>query len=143
VELVCDRLWIVADNACHAFEGDLSDYRNQLAESRRAQRRATRDAGDELPENSASNRKDARRERAQQRAATADLRKAVRDHEQLIEKLTAKKEALETKLADPDVYEGSTAKLMELQVRHADIKAQLTKTEETWFELSERLEVTE
>ncbi len=143
VELVCDRLWIVADSACQAFEGDLGDYRDQLTESRRAQRRASREASGEAPPTSAENRKEARRERAQQRAATAELRKAVRDHEHLIEKLGAKKDTLEKRLADPEVYEGPTAKLMELQVRHADIKTKLSETEEAWLELSERLELTQ
>jgi ATP-binding cassette subfamily F protein 3 len=139
VELVCDRLWLVADGGCHAFEGDLTDYRDMLTESRRARRRADKDET-EAPETSAASRKDARRERAQQRAATADLRKSVKDHERRIEKLTADIEALERRLAEPGVYEGPTATLMDLQLRHADFKAKLAETEEAWLELSERLE---
>jgi len=139
VELVCDRLWLVADGGCHAFEGDLTDYRDMLSESRRARRRADKDET-EAPETSAASRKDARRERAQQRAATADLRKSVKDHERRIEKLSADIEALERRLAEPGVYEGPTATLMDLQLRHADFKAKLAETEEAWLELSERLE---
>jgi len=139
VELVCDRLWLVADGGCHAFEGDLTDYRDMLTESRRARRRADKDET-EAPETSAASRKDARRERAQQRAATADLRKSVKDHERRIEKLSADIEALERRLAEPGVYEGPTATLMDLQLRHADFKAKLAETEEAWLELSERLE---
>lgn len=139
VELVCDRLWLVADGGCHAFEGDLTDYRDMLTESRRAKRRADKD-DTEAPETSAASRKDARRERAQQRAATADLRKSVKDHERRIEKLTADIEVLERRLAEPGVYQGPTAKLMDLQLRHADFKAKLAETEEAWLELSERLE---
>jgi ATP-binding cassette subfamily F protein 3 len=139
VELVCDRLWLVADGGCQAFEGDLSDYRDMLTESRRAKRRSEKADADE-PETSAASKKEARRERAQQRAATADLRKSVKDHERRIEKLSADIEALEQRLASPEVYEGPTAKLMELQLRHADFKAKLAEAEEAWLDLSERLE---
>ncbi len=139
VELVCDRLWLVADGGCQAFEGDLSDYRDMLTESRRAKRRSEKADADE-PETSAASKKEARRERAQQRAATADLRKSVKDHERRIEKLSADIEALEQRLSSPEVYEGPTAKLMELQLRHADFKAKLAEAEEAWLDLSERLE---
>jgi ATP-binding cassette, subfamily F, member 3 len=141
VELVAERLWVVADGGCQPFDGDLNDYRKQLTESRRAQRRAQREESRPPSSNSGSNRKEARRERAQQRAANAELRKSVRDHEKQIEILTMQREALEQRLADPEVYGGSTTKLMELQLRHSDTKAKLTATEETWLALSERLEV--
>jgi ATP-binding cassette subfamily F protein 3 len=110
-----------------------------LTESRRAKRRSEKADADE-PETSAASKKEARRERAQQRAATADLRKSVKDHERRIEKLSADIEALEQRLASPEVYEGPTAKLMELQLRHADFKAKLAEAEEAWLDLSERLE---
>jgi len=140
VELVCDRLWLVADGRCAAFDGDLSDYRTRLLDERRQKRRAQRES-DEIPaENTASNRKAQRRERAEQRAATADLRKAVRDHEKKMEKLAAEQAALEQRLADPEVYEGPTAKLMELQLRHGQIKADLAATEDAWLNLSEELD---
>ena len=36
VELVADRLWLVADGTVRPFEGDLDDYRGLLAERARA-----------------------------------------------------------------------------------------------------------
>jgi len=140
VELVADRLWLVADSGCEAFEGDLSDYRSRLLDERRQKRRAQRETDDAPADNSATNRKAQRRERAEQRAATAELRKAVRDHEKKMEKLAAEQTALEQRLADPEVYEGPTAKLMELQLRHGRIKADLAATEDAWLSLSEELD---
>jgi len=137
VELVCERLWLVADGGCQPFEGDLADYARNLQEDRRAKRRAVRDAS---PDGGA-NRKQARRDRAAKRAETAELRKSVRDFEKRMEKLTVERTELEARLADPAVYEGPTAALMELQVRHAEIKSELTETEETWLALSEQLEM--
>jgi len=139
VELVCDSLWLVTDGACRPFDGDLKDYENQLKEERRAQRRASRDT----TANGGANRKDARRERAAKRAENADLRKAVRDHEKRMAALTAERTTLESRLADPEIYGGATSVFMDLQVRHADIKTELSSVEEIWLELSERLEAVE
>jgi len=139
VELVADRLWQVAEGTCQAFEGDLTDYERELTEARRNKRRAER----ETQPPAGGKRKEARRERAEKRAETADLRKSVRDHEKRMEKLAVDKESLEARLADPEVYDGPTAKLMELQVRHSKIKNELATTEEAWLELSEKLEAAE
>jgi len=57
-----------------------------------------------------------------------------------MEKLAAEQTALEQRLADPEVYEGPTAKLMELQLRHGRIKADLAATEDAWLSLSEELD---
>ncbi|MDD9878395.1 MAG: ABC-F family ATP-binding cassette domain-containing protein [Magnetovibrio sp.] len=139
VELVADRLWLVADGGCRPFEGDLGDYGRDLQEARRAQRRETR----EQAPDAAPSRKEARRERAAQRAETADLRKTLKRHEAAMEKLSAERETLEARLADPEVYEGPTSALMELQVRHAEIKSELAASEEAWLELSQQLEAAE
>ncbi|MEK9753813.1 MAG: ABC-F family ATP-binding cassette domain-containing protein, partial [Rhodospirillaceae bacterium] len=140
VDLVADRLWLVNEGTCQAYDGDLSDYRALLTDERRARRRQAREPAEAPAETSSAGRKQARRYRAEQRAATADLRKAVREHEQRIEKLAAERAQLERRLADPEVYQGSTAKLMELQLRHGEIKAELAKTEDAWLLLSERLD---
>jgi ATP-binding cassette subfamily F protein 3 len=140
VDLVADRLWLVNEGTCQAYDGDLSDYRALLTDERRARRRQARESAEAPAETSSAGRKQARRDRAEQRAATADLRKAVREHEQRIEKLAAERAQLERRLADPEVYQGSTAKLMELQLRHGEIKAELAKTEDAWLVLSERLD---
>lgn len=141
VELVADRLWKVGDGKCTQFDGDLDDYARELIELRRAKRRQQRESRDDTRPETGASRKDARRERAARRAETAGLRKTVRDHEKQMEKLAVKREDLEAQLADPEVYGGSTSKLMDLQLRHAEIKDELAKTEEAWLALSEQLEV--
>ena len=66
VDLVCDHLWQVADGTCQPFDGDLEDYRKQLAELSRTERRHARKEGRGGSAVAPGNRKDARRERAQQ-----------------------------------------------------------------------------
>ena len=141
IELVADRLWLVSDGGVAPFEGDMEDYRRHLMEQRRAERAASRGAreakagsGDQV------SKKDRRRAAAEARAAVADLRKAARTAEQRIESLTREKDALEAKLADPEIYNGPTAKLMDLQVRHSKLKQAISKAEEAWLEAQSALE---
>jgi ATP-binding cassette subfamily F protein 3 len=132
VDLVCDRLWLVAEGTCVPFDGDLDDYRRRLIEERRQQRPGKRGVG----------RKEGRRARARARAETAALRAAGREAERRMETLSRDKEALEARLADPEVYAGPTTALMELQVRLAAVKTALADAEKAWMEAHEELEET-
>jgi len=57
-----------------------------------------------------------------------------------MEKLQTEQAKLEAELADPKVYNGSTADLMKLQVRLGEIKSNVSKAEEKWLEASATLE---
>ena len=85
VELIADRLWLVADGTVRPFDGDLDDYRALLAERSRA-----------APKPDAGNRRDERRERADARAALAPLRKQARDAEARLARLAAERATIET-----------------------------------------------
>ena len=60
--------------------------------------------------------------------------------EKRLEKLQQKKAALETRLADPEVYNGPTAKLLELQLRYGDLKREIETAEDAWLETQSALE---
>ncbi|MDJ0610662.1 MAG: ABC-F family ATP-binding cassette domain-containing protein [Kiloniellales bacterium] len=137
VELVADRLWLVAGGAVRPFEGDLDDYRKLLLEQRRAERRGL--AG-EQKRPKAENRKEKRRAAAEARAAAADLRKAIKTSERKIETLSQKKQALEAKLAEPETYNGPTAALQELQLEHGALKQAIEEAEQAWLEAQAALE---
>jgi ATP-binding cassette subfamily F protein 3 len=130
VELVADRLWLVADNTVRAYEGDLDDYRTLLAERARPARTEA------VP-----TRTDDRRARAEARQATAPLRKQAKDAEARIVRLNAERAALEAKLADPKLYEGSrAAEVTETNTRLAAIARALAAAETEWLEAEEALE---
>ena len=143
VQLVADRLWLVSDGGVGSFDGDLGDYRTLLLKQRRSERADARaearsakaETGDGTP-----SKKDRRKAAADARAAVADLRKAVREAEKRMERLTRQKSDLETRLADPEVYNGPTAKLMDLQVRHGEVKRKIAEAEDAWLEAQEALE---
>jgi ATP-binding cassette subfamily F protein 3 len=142
IELCVDRLWLVGGGTVKPFDGDLDDYRKLLLSERRARDSAARTVeGDpDAAGHTAAGRKEQRRAAAEQRAAVAHLRKAAAEAEKRLEKLQQKKTAIEARLADPEVYNGPTAKLMDLQLRYGDLKREITSAEEAWLSAQEKLE---
>jgi ATP-binding cassette subfamily F protein 3 len=131
VELVADRLWLVADGTVRGFDGDLDDYRALLAE--RARPPASRDAP--------GGRREERRDRAEARANTAPLRKRAKDAEALLSKLAAERARIETKLADPALYvPARVAEVTAAQTRLAAIARETEAAEMEWLEAAEALE---
>jgi len=131
VELVADRLWLVADGTVRPYEGDLDEYRNLLTE--RARPAPKTDA--------APTRRDERRERAEARAAVAPLRRKARDAELRIARLADERTRIEAKLADPDLYApGRVAEVTTAQTRLAAIARETEAAEAEWLEAEAALE---
>ncbi len=145
IELCVDRLWLVAGGTVKPFDGDLDDYRKLLLSERRARdsgagKSASGDGEPEDIAHTAAGRKEQRRAAAEQRAAVAHLRKAAVEAEKRLEKLQQQKAAIEARLADPEVYNGPTAKLLELQLRYGDLKRAIATAEDVWLESQTALE---
>jgi ATP-binding cassette subfamily F protein 3 len=116
VELVADRLWLVADGSVRSFDGDLDDYRGLLAERARPASKAD-----------TVTRRDDRRERAEARAALAPLRKQAKD--------------AEARLADPALYApGRAGEVTAANSRLAAIRREAEAAEEAWLEAESALE---
>jgi ATP-binding cassette subfamily F protein 3 len=133
VDLVADRLWLVADGACRPFDGDLDDYRARVTEERRLGRAKG-------PAARGHARKDERRRRANARAGTQTLRQAVKESEKRLEALGREKAALEAALADPATYRGAAEDITRLQKRLADVRAAIAAEEEKWLEAHAAME---
>ena len=130
VELVADRLWLVADGTVRAYDGDLDDYRGLVAERARP---ARAEAG--------PTRTDDRRARAEARQAVAPLRKRAKDAEAKIAKLNAERTTIEVKLADPALYApGRAGDVTTANTRLAAIARELAAAETAWLEAEEALE---
>jgi ATP-binding cassette subfamily F protein 3 len=133
IDLVADRLWLVADGTVAPFDGDLDDYRAVLAESGRAQ------AGKAAPTPS---RVDDRRARAEARAALAPLRRQAEAAEKTIARLCAERATIEAKLADPRLYAGAGRpdEIAAQNARLAAIVREIAAAEEAWLSASAALE---
>ncbi|WP_085127110.1 ABC-F family ATP-binding cassette domain-containing protein [Tistlia consotensis] len=141
VEMVADRLWLVADGHVAGFEGDMADYRELLLAQRRAERREARQEREaEKDKAPVASAKDRRKAAADARAAVAHLRRAAEQAEKALHRLQADKANLEAALANPKLYDGGTEKLTELQKQHAAVVARIAEQEERWLEAQSELE---
>jgi ATP-binding cassette, subfamily F, member 3 len=130
VEMVADRLWLVADATVRTFDGDLDDYRALLAERSRPAAK---------PE--VASRRNERRERADARTALAPLRKQARDAEARLAKLAAERAAIEKLLTDPELYvPGRKAEVAAANARLAAIRKLAAAAEAEWLAAEEALE---
>ncbi|WP_417845997.1 ABC-F family ATP-binding cassette domain-containing protein [Thalassospira povalilytica] len=142
IEACADRLVLVADGTVTAFDGDVSEYRQYLLDRARAERRANKAGEDD------TNGKDAKRDRkaerqqaAEKRKAAAPVKRAIEKLESQMEKLSARKAAIETEMADPKLYEAANGqKLGDLQMELGKIESQLGDIEMQWMEKQEEYE---
>ncbi|WP_420549886.1 ABC-F family ATP-binding cassette domain-containing protein [Curvivirga sp.] len=142
VNACADRLWLVADGTCKRFEGDLAEYEQLLLEQRREERRAQKatkraEAAEDKP---LANKKDDRKARAEARAATAELRKKIKQIDTRLDHLRKDLAEIHEKLADPNAYDGSTADMLALSQKSAALQSEIETKEMEWLELSEELE---
>ena len=136
VELIADRLWLVADGTVRPFDGDLDDYRALLAE--RARPVAKSDAANRRSPGHVTRD---RRERADARAALAPLRKQARDAEARLARLAAERAAIERTLADPALYVPTRkTEIAAANARLAAINKLAVSAEADWLAAEEALE---
>ena len=134
VELVADRLWLVADGTVRDFDGDLDEYRALLAERARA---GSRDEAAPAGGAKAAERRD----RVQARAQLAPLRQRLKEVEKLLERLGLEAKLIEKRLADPDTYaKRSSEDIAWATTRSAAIAKEVAALEEEWLDLSEKLD---
>jgi ATP-binding cassette, subfamily F, member 3 len=135
VELVADRLWLVADGTVRPFDGDLDDYRTRLSERSRAA--SHNGAGTNRASGQATRD---RRERAEARAALAPLRRQAKDAETRLEQLASERAAIEARLADPALYAaGRAGEITAANARLAAIARETAAAEATWLAAEEAL----
>ncbi len=142
-----DQFLLVGQGTVAPFDGDLDDYRDWLLRQAAAKRAAASTpaaagTGDAAP---AVNRRDQKREEAEQRQRLAARRKPLQKDVDTVEKrmapLQQEKTALEAFLADGAAYEDANkARLMESLRRQAEVNTELDQLEARWLALQEQLE---
>ena len=137
-----DEFLIVADGRLTPFDGDLDDYRDWLFRTKLANREAAAEAPKEA---GGENRRGQKRAEAQDRQRLSALRKPIENRikklEQQMEAATARKADLDTRLADPSVYEaGNKDALRTLLADQAACAQALEQLEMEWLEQQEALE---
>jgi ATP-binding cassette subfamily F protein 3 len=130
-------LWLVKDGTVRGFDGDIDDYRQLLLDDARAAARgeSASKKGDR------PSRKEERRQAAHQRAVRrAQLEEQAERAGRAVEKLTQALQLVETKLADPKLYERDPSEAADWQKKHAEVTRKLNEAEESWLEAQGALE---
>lgn len=138
LELVADRLILVADGAATEFTSTLDDYRQQLL---------SRDRGEvgDGRKDVAPSRKDERRAAADLRQRTQGLRNELKTAERELARVTAQRDQVALALADPKQY-GPSANVNALTVllkNKSELDRVLAAAEERWLAAAEALEIAE
>jgi len=142
-----DQFLIVADGRVRPFDGDLDDYRDWLFRTKLAPQQEPAplpDARKAAPAPASERRGEKRREaeeRQRRSAARKPIESRIKRLDELIERLTARKSAIDAQLADPAVYgEANKESLKALIVDQAFVARELAQLEAEWLELHARLE---
>jgi len=131
VDLVADRLLLVAGGKVTALEGDLASYAASVTEGSSSSGGGSRE----------NPRKSNKQDKAEARSRTAPLRQAVKDAELRLAKLNAERGLLEKKLADPGMYSpGKSKDLAYINQRIAAIKRETESAETAWLAAEAALE---
>jgi ATP-binding cassette subfamily F protein 3 len=135
LETVADRLWLVSEGTVRAFDGDLDEYRRQVMGGERASPSENLERG---------NRRDQRREAAEQRQRLAPLRKAAKAAEASLERLHADKATIDAKLTDAGLYTPARqAEVVALKKQQADLAREIEAAEAAWLDAAGALEAAE
>ena len=135
IALTADRFWLVAGGAVTPFDGDMDDYRALLANGGGNGTNAANGV-------TGSDKKERRREAAEQRKAVAHLKRELASAEAEVEKLEARREDLTRAIAYPALYhdQGDSAKLIVLQKELRQVEKDLRAAEDRWAKAQENWE---
>ncbi|MDX1480542.1 MAG: ATP-binding cassette domain-containing protein [Woeseiaceae bacterium] len=137
---VCDELLIVHDGIVDRFNRSLDDYPAWLREQEE-QAGQVLDKWRDDPGKS-TNRKQQRRDKAEQRQRLKPLKDSVRRVEKALASNRSRLAELEKRLADESLYTDSGCKdeLTELVRDQAEVRSAIEALEDEWLEASEQLE---
>ena len=139
----CDRFVLVADGAAQAFDGDLEDYRDWLANQRSAEK-AVEEKSAENGTAKSTQKIDRAQSKAERQARIAERRPLIKETEQLETSMAnwqKEKSQLDERLADPELYAAADkTQLQSLLKRQAELTQSIEQAEERWLEIHEQLE---
>jgi ATP-binding cassette subfamily F protein 3 len=134
---VSDDLWLVDDGSLTRFNDDIDAYPRWLANKKSGKV----NTGQSAEKSGSNSRREDKQKKAEQRKLQAPQVKSLKRIEREIEKLSQKKQKMESNLAKPSIYEAENkSELTEILTQQAIVQKDLQQLEEEWLELSEVLE---
>jgi ATP-binding cassette subfamily F protein 3 len=145
---IIDRVWEVNAGSIKEYIGSYSDY--EWAKSREAETHAAKEQESTAPEKTSSSKKDKQRKRQEAEARNQRYRtlKPLQDRlkkvEQKLETIIQEKQAVETQLADSELYhDDRKPELVKTLEQQKDLAWQEGKLMKEWNLLSEKIEETQ
>lgn len=124
IELIADDLWLVKNQTCRPYDGDLDDYKHLLLEGK----------------NTAPKREDLVKKEEKRKGGNyfeiKQLNSEIKRLEKTLSKLADEKAVMEKRFSEPL----STEELIALQKDFGCLQNRIDETEANWLELSEKLE---
>jgi ATP-binding cassette subfamily F protein 3 len=137
IRACCETLLLVGGGRFDEYSGDLDDYARGVQRASGGERSSSSSA----PAPATQNRRDGRRDRAEQRARTAALRKNVQGIEQRLTQLDELLGKTEAALADAALYDGARAKqINDFTRKSGELKSKRQALEEEWLQAQAELE---
>ncbi len=133
IETCVDRLWLVDQGTVRPYDDDLEAYQQFVI-------RKDTPATETQTERLVTDKKEARRLAAQQRAALAPLKKAVETAEREIAKLEQKIAKIDDELASDSLYNDDTGRLQTLTKQRGELQRALDDKESQWMDAQEAYE---
>jgi ATP-binding cassette subfamily F protein 3 len=124
IEACADRLWVVADQAVTAYDGDLDDYRRMVLSA----------SGARLPSRERA-KENAKPERGKTEKRSP-LRQRIAQAEAEIERINGIIAKIDTALALPDLFTRDPKQAAQLSKARAGAESALLRAEEDWLEAS-------
>ena len=134
LELIADRLWLVADGTARPFDGDLEDYERRVLDGGESGN------GSRTTEAQSGRRRVARRLSAERRRELEPLRQRARRAEEIIAELTKEREALDRALTEPQRATRNGLVLPEALKRRAELIRLIERAETDWLAAEEAVE---
>ncbi|TMJ23442.1 MAG: ABC-F family ATP-binding cassette domain-containing protein [Alphaproteobacteria bacterium] len=131
IEACAERLWVVADHAVTAYDGDLDDY-GRMVLSARGMRASSR-------ERTGNEREKPQRGKAEKRNP---LKQKISEAEAEIERINGIISKIDAALALPDLFTRDPKQAAQLAKARAAAEEALRRAEEAWLEASSQYEVT-
>jgi ATP-binding cassette subfamily F protein 3 len=150
-----DEFIIVADGRLQPFDGDLDDYKNWLFQTKLGKGDAALPLPSKIDAPAANgapaapivavDRREQKRQEAEERQRVAALKKPIENRikrlEEQMAKLNARKADIDARLLEPSIYEADKKdELKTLVADQAFVVRDLGTLEEEWLELQEQLE---
>ncbi|MBO0736493.1 MAG: ABC transporter ATP-binding protein, partial [Alphaproteobacteria bacterium] len=133
LELVADRLWLVANGTARPFEGDLEDYERLVLDGSGGRTARSPDPG-------RGTRRAARRVAAERRRELEPLRQTARHAEETHSRLTQERQALDRVLSGHEVAKGRGPVVSEALKRRAELVRLIEQAEVEWLAAEEAIE---